>query len=653
MTTSDASGEKRSQSARYRFGGFELDATRRTLSTIDGQAIALTSRVFDTLLYLVRNHHRVIGKDELMREIWPDTFVEENNLNKNISILRRLLGETRDEHRFIVTIAGRGYEFVADVEGPGHEGRDSAAGADPENAAATGPATPDPRPITPAGGAPTPGRTTTRSRWLSLALLAALLAGLGITAGLWRAARRPADAPIRTLAVLPFQSLAADDRDEALELGMADALINEISATEGIIVRPLSSVRRYHRPDRDPIEAGREVGADLVLEGTIQSSDGRTRVTARLVRTSDGRQIWTSSFDEESGHLFDLQDSISERAVAALTTTLGGDARRRPRKRGTDDIEAYQLYMKGRFHQSKLVLPEARKSAELFRQAIELDPDYALAHVGLSDAYRSFALSGDAEPRDALARASDAAARALAIDPELPEAQVASGAIHFWYEWNWAGTEQKYRRALQLDPNHPAAYLLGAHLSSTLGHGDEAIARGRRARELDPLSLIANSAEAQFLFFAGRSDEALARLDRTLELDPEFWHAHLVRALILIENEMYSEAVIAADRAARVSGGNTQALAAQGWALAKAGDVPGARRVLARLHEEATRRHVPASNLAMLHNALGESDEALSWLERGLAGRDPLMVFLGVDRRWDNLREHPRFQRVIERMRLE
>lgn len=637
MTTSDAGGEKRSQSARYRFGGFELDATRRTLSTLDGEAIALTSRVFDTLLYLVRHHHRVIGKDELMREIWPDTFVEENNLNKNISILRRLLGETKDEHRFIVTIAGRGYEFVADVEEPENESPD---------ARASEPSIPVPQSRTLPSG-------RMRPLSLGLALVTTLLIGLAIAAILWRAGRRPADAPMRTLAVLPFQSLAADERDESLELGMADALINEISATEGIIVRPLSSVRRYHRPDRDPIEAGREVGADLVLDGAIQSSDGRTRVTARLVRTSDGRQIWTNSFDEETGHLFDLQDSISERAVAALTATLGGDARRRPRKRGTDDIEAYQLYMKGRFHQSKLVLPEARKSAELFRQAIELDPDYALAHVGLSDAYRSFALSGDTEPRGALARASDAASRALAIDPDLPEAQVASGAIHFWYDWDWAETERKYQRALQLDPNHPAAYLLGAHLSSTLGRGDEAIARGRRARELDPLSLIANSAEAQFLFFAGRNDAALAQLDRTFELDRDFWHAHLVRALVLTRKEMYPEAVIAADRAARVSGGNTQALAAQGWALAKSGDVAGARRLLARLHEEAARRHVPASNLAMLHHALGESDEALTWLERGLAERDPMMVFVGVDRRWDNIRDHPRFKRVIKQMHLE
>lgn len=645
MTTPDAGGEKRSQSARYRFGGFELDATRRTLSTLDGEAIPLTSRVFDTLLYLVRHHHRVIGKDELMREIWPDTFVEENNLNKNISILRRLLGETKDEHRFIVTIAGRGYEFVADVERPGDEEPDP----DPKDSGATGPA--DPHPVAAVAEAPSPDRTTTRARLL--AGLAALLVGLGLAAVLWRVGRQPADAPVSTLAVLPFQSLAADERDESLELGMADALINEISATEGIIVRPLSSVRRYHRADRDPIEAGREVGADLVLDGAIQSSDGRTRVTARLVRTTDGRQIWTSSFDEETRHLFDLQDSISERAVAALTATLGGDARRRSRKRGTENIEAYQLYMKGRFHQSKLVLPEARKSAELFRQAIELDPDYAIAHVGLSDAYRSFALSGDARPRDALARASEAAARALAIDPELPETQVASGAIDFWYDWDWAGTERKYRRALQLDPNHPAAYLLGAHLSSTLGRGEEAIARGRRARELDPLSLIANSAEAQFLFFAGRSDEALSQLDRTFELDRDFWHAHLVRALILIQKEKYPEAVIAAERAARVSGGNTQALAAQGWALARTGDVAGARRLLARLDEEAARRHVPASNLAMLHHALGESDEALTWLERGLAERDPMMVFVGVDRRWDTLRAHPRFQRVLERMHLE
>ncbi|MFN2443784.1 MAG: winged helix-turn-helix domain-containing protein, partial [Thermoanaerobaculia bacterium] len=652
MNGSDPSAEEPIRSKIYRFGPYRLDASKRKLYRDENDPIPLKSKVFDTLLYLVRNQQRVIEKDELMREIWSGTIVEENNLNKNISVLRRLLGETKDEHRFIVTIPGRGYQFVAEVceSDEGGEPVRSAAMPAESKGATSGDDAELPKS---AAGVREP--SSARGSRLYLVALAAAVSLAAVLAWMywWREDRAPVPGPIRIIAVLPFQSLVPEARDEAMELGMADALINKISSSEEIVVRPLSSVRRYGFPERDALAAGRELGADAVLEGTIQTSDQRTRIAARLIRTVDGKQIWTARFDEQVGHLFDVQDSISERVLAALTVKLGSDAQRRLRKRQTENVEAYQLYMTGRFHQSTLVLPQATRSAELYRRAIALDPDYALAYVGLSDAYRIFALSGDVDPRIALKDASDAAARAIELDPHLAESQVASGMVSFWYEWNWRAAEEKYRLALELDPHHPPAYVLAGHLFSSLGRGEAAIALGKRARELDPLSLIVNSAEAQFLFYARRHDDALARLDRVLELEPDFWHAHLVRSLIFADRKMFSEALASGERASRASGGNSQALAARGYALAGAGDLDAAREVLGQLQAQAATRHVPPYSLATIHNAIGQSEEALDLLERGFRERDPLMVFIGIDRRWSNLRGHPRFEELLRRMQLD
>ncbi len=568
----------------YEFGDFRLCAAKRLLYGRGDETIPLTPKVFDTLLYLVQNNRRVIEKDEMMTAIWGDTIVEENNLNKNISILRQVFGEKKNEHRFIVTIPGHGYKFVADV---------------------------------------------------------------------LEVSEKSADAPIKTVAVLPFKPLAADNRNEALELGMADALINKISTSEEITVRPLGSVRRFNGLEQDSLAAGRALRTDSVLEGTIQTAGERIRIAARLVRTSDGKQLWTGQFDQTFTDIFTVQDSISEKVLAALTLKLSGEAQKRLTRRDTENVEAYQLYMKGRFHQSKLILPEAKKGLEYFQQAIALDPNYALAYVGLVDVSVSFALSGDVPANETMPKAKAAALRAIELDANLPESQVALGLIDFWYEWNWTEAENNYQRALELDPNNAAAQFFYAHLNSNLGWHEKAIAMGKRARELDPLSLIINSCEGQFLSLSERGDEALARLQNTLELDPNFWHAHLVLSMVYTEKQMFAESVAEAEKAAQLSGGNSEAIAVKGYALAKSGKLTEARAVLDELLKLSNERYVPPYNFAIIYNALGEPEKALDNLEKAFAEKNVLMVFLKVEPKWNNLRSEPRFADLMRRMNFE
>ena len=648
----------------YEFGIFRIDPAKRLLIRRQNETVPLMPKAFETLLYLVEHPGKVIAKDELMSAIWADTNVEENNLTQNVSVLRRVLGEKHGENRFIVTIPGRGYKFVAEVRKI-----DAAQQTVPATESNQVPSSnfqvPDSTEFQVSDSKfqisnegdetqrpETTDHTTNRFRFVALAVFSVLALSL-IGFYLWRGNAKLNGGALKSIAVLPFKPLVAENRNEALEMGIADTLINKISSSGEIIVRPLGSVRRYNSLEQDSVVAGRELNVDSVLEGNIQTSGERVRISARLIRTADGIQLWTMNFDEKVTDIFVMQDSISQRVLAALTLKLNGDEQKRLTKHHTDNVEAYQLYMKGSFHASKLVLPEARKGVEYFRQAIAIDPNYPLPYIALSRAYLSFSLSGDIPADEAMPRAKEAALRAVELDETLADSHVAVGWTAFWYDWDWAEVEKRCQRALALDPNNAGAHFLYAHLNSNLGRHEEGIKMGGHARELDPLSLITNSAEGQFLFFGGRSDESLSRLQKTLELDPNFWHAHLVSSMVYTEKGMFAEAVAEADKAAKSSGGNSQAVAMKAYVLAKWGKPSEARAVLTELQTPSTARYVAPYNFALIYNALGDSNAAVGYLEKALAEKNALMVFLKVEPKWNNLRSDSRFISLLKRMRFE
>ncbi len=441
-------------------------------------------------------------------------------------------------------------------------------------------------------------------------------------------------------------------RNEALEMGITDTLINKISSSDEIIVRPFSSVRRYRSLEQDSMQAGQELGVDSILEGSIQTVGEQIRISARLFRARDGKQLWSGKFDEKFTDIFSVQDSISERVLAALDLKLNSTLRKRVTKRYTDNAEAYQLYMKGNFHASKIILPESKKGVAYYQQAIALDPNYVLPYVGLARAYTTFSLSGEVPANEAMPLGKAAAIRALELDDTLAESHIAVGLIAFWYDWKWREAEKRYQRAMAIDPNNPLSYFYYAHLNSNSGRHEDAIAMGKRARELDPLSLITNSLEGQFNFYGGRYDEAISRLQKTLELEPTFWHPHLILSMVYAEKGMFAEAVAEADQAAKLAGGNVQAMSMKGYALAKSGKLEEARAVLAELQQSALTRYVAPYNFAVIHNALDETDTTFDYLEKAFAGRSVLMVFLKVDPKWNNLKNDKRYQDLLLRTGL-
>ena len=627
----------------YEFENYRIDADKRLLFGRDGEPVALMPKAFEILLYLVRNGGRVIEKDELMSSVWPDTIVEENNLTQNISALRRVLGEKSRENRFIVTVPGHGYKFVADVREA--DAVEEMAGDDGNTVRASPPpdATYDPDNSRPAD-------SISGRKWLiAIGVLCVFaLASMGLLLWRERAAGNP-DERIRSLAVLPFKPLGPKERDESLELGMADTLIMKLGGNAEMTVRPLAAVMRFGTLEQDPAAAGRALGVDAVIDGNIQSSEGRVRVNAKLIRVRDGKQLWAGKFDENSTDIFAIQDSISQRAADALRVALGSQGYRRY----TDNAEAYELYMKGRFHTLRLIRPEVEKGISYFEQAIAVDTNYTLAYIGLANASRALVLTSDVRPMDVMPKGKEAAKKAVELDPALGGSWNALANYTFWYDFDWAAAERQYKKAIDLDPADTESRALYAHMLSNTGRHDEALAQIRRARELDPVSLLVNALEGQMLFFAGRGDEARSTLDAAGEMDPKFWLVPLFKTRIYLQRQMYDEAIAAARRASELSGGNAEAEAIVGYALARSGRKNEAVEVLSALEKRAASTYVPSYDLAFLHLALGDRDESVSLLEKAFANHEAQMVFLKVDPKWDDLRGDARFRAIMARMHLD
>jgi serine/threonine-protein kinase len=434
---------------------------------------------------------------------------------------------------------------------------------------------------------------------------------------------------------------------------MADSLITKLSNSRQIIVRSLASVRKYGGLDQDSLAAGRELQADSVLEGNVQKSGDHIRVTARLINVADGASLWAGTFDEKMTDVFGVQDAISQKVADALALRLSGEEKERLTRRYTDNVEAYQLYLTGRYHWAKFTPLDIRKGIGFFQKAIELDPKYALAYFGFAEANRSLAINADVPSKDCLPQAKAAAIKALEIDDSLAEAHASLSFSLIWYDWDWVGGAREAQRAIALNPNSAHSHFALAHVLSDQGHHNEALAEMARARELDPVFLLYRALEGMFFHHARRDAEALDRLQKTVDLDPNFWVTHLMLGKVYTQQRKYSEAIEELDKARELSHGNSEAIASIGYAAALAGDKPKAWAVLDELKSLSNEHYVPPVNVALVSSSLGEKDEALASLEKGCSERDVRLTLLKVDPRWDSLRSDPRFVAILKRIGLQ
>ena len=636
----------------YRFHEFSVDPTQRRLTGAAGAPVELSPRHFDALLYFVEHAGDLLTKDALLAALWPGLVVEENSLSQTISVLRRALGDDAQNSRCIQTVPRRGFRFVARVTRD--EVRAASEPIDIESREA--PAAVLPNASTPpleAAVEVAQGVLPGRRRLIGASAAGVALASAGAAAWWWHLAPVSTANTPTTLAILPFKPLVANPRDEMLELGMADSLIARLSNLPGVAVRSVGSVRRYGGPEQDPIGAARDLNVVWIVDGTVQRWGSQVRVTARLLNTASGEAAWSGSFDESFTGMFDLQDAISTKVAQVLAPHL----ERRDRKRlagagGTRNLDAYQLYLAGRHQAQGIRTAGLVKSLDLYRQAIALDPEYALAYVGIAESNRRMIFGADGEPMKTFAEAKRHAQRAVEIDPGLAEAHASIGWNRFWHDWDWPGAEAAFRQAILLNPSESNAHFGYSQLLETLGRDAEAIEQLRIARELDPLSIILLTLESGSLFAAGKRDEARQRLQRVFDIEPDFWVAHMARAGMQRAEGKTPEAIESLERADRFADGSSQAAAALGSLLARTGARDRALQVLARLDDAARHRHVPPTSAGLIHIGLGNLTAALDALEAGFAARDVRMTLVKADGRWKAVRNDPRYVALMQRMKL-
>ena len=624
----------------YEFGPFRLDASEHLLLR-DGVAVPLEPKVFDTLLLLIRNSGHLLEKGELMDEVWPDAAVEEGSLTRNISTLRRSLGDGENGLRYIETVPRRGYRFVAGVRELGDE---SPAPAEDEHTGAR-------QSGGEAGGPPAPGRHGAGNfkGYKGGAVVAAV--GLVIALGVFAYinATRGDSAAIDSVAVLPFANAGDDPHMEYLSEGIAENLINNLSQLPQLKVIARSSTFRYKGKEVDPEEVARAVGVRAVVTGRIVQRGEDLQISVELMSATDKTQMWGEQYHRRASDLQAVQAEISRAIAEKLRLRLTGAQERQLARRATNNAQAYQLYLTGMFHMRKGNLDGYRNALDYLKQAVTLDPSFALAFASMPAVYSNLAATGGLGPGEALSKGKAAAQKALELDGALAEAHNGLAVIRR-QEWDWAGAEESFRRAIELNPNLAAAHgNYALHLAIT-GRTAEALSENRRSQELDPFRITYKGGEGGILLGARMYDEALRVFSDVVRMQPDYALAHVGLGHTYVAKGMYAEAVGEFRRAGSLNGGVTNGLIDEGYAYAMWGKRAEALAVLNRL--KASREYVSPAGVAVLHAALGDKEAAFRWLERAYAEHDSQLQHLKVDPRCDGLRSDPRFADLLRRMRL-
>jgi TolB-like protein/Flp pilus assembly protein TadD len=583
----------------YTFDSFCLDAEERVLLRA-GKHVSLTPKAFATLLLLIEKSGHIVKKEELMKVVWPDTFVEESNLAQNIFKLRKVLSEDDGQHHYIETVPRRGYRFIASV-------RES----------------------------PAPGSEVESRR---------------------RATAEPTKAQtedkiIDSIAVLPFANDSNDLTLAYLSDGVAESIINNLSRLPLLKVMARSTTFRYRGPEVEAWKIGQRLNVGAVLTGRVYKFGRNIVIGVELVNTTDGSQVWGEKYQRPASNILAVQEEIAKKVAVTLRLKLSRKERQRLEKRDTNNTEAYLSYLKGRYFWNKRTEEGLKKSVEYFSRAIEADNRYALAYSGLADSYNMLCGYSILSPDKAYPRAKEAALNALKLDETLAETHASLAHINMLFEWDWAAAEKEYRRAIELDPNRAASHHWFSVYLRIMGRFEEALVELETALKLEPLSLIVNAALGTHFHLARQPDRAVEQLSKTIEMDANFPYAYFILGVAHGQAGRHREAITELRKAVRLSD-NPEYLSRLGCLYASSRKKSEARAILHKLRELRKRKYVAGYDLAVLHAALGENDGAFAWLETAFAEHDETLCLLGIDPILDGLRLDPRFDGLLNRVGL-
>jgi len=631
---------------RLRFGVFELDPRAGELRK-HGLRVRLQEQPFQVLAMLLEHPGEVLTREELQRKLWPaDTFVDfDHGLNKAINKIREALSDSADSPRFVETVARRGYRFLAEVKVA-----DSAPVRSQDLAT-------EPHPVAEArdrldlAGKPAMLKHLLSSfAWkapaLVLLLLVASLAGWKLHS--WK---RPS-LVIRSLAVLPLESLSSDASQDYFADGMTDELISDLGQISALRVISRTSVMAYKRARKPLPQIARELNVDAVVEGTVLRSGDQVRITAQLIEASTDKHLWSQSYQGELRDTLALQNQVARAIADQIRINLNPQEQAALKNVKVVNPQAYESFLKGRYFWNKRTADGLKVALAYFNQAIDEDPKYAQAYSGLADTY---SLLGDWQyavmtPKEALPKAKAAATKALELDSALGEAHNSLAFCLDGFDWDFDSAGKEFRRAIELNPGYATAHHWYAWHLSLLGQYDDAIAEMRKAESLDPLSLIINADLAELLVLAHSYEEAIRQSRKTIEMDPNFALAHNQLAQAYLQKHMNDEAVAELQEAAQLSGESPTVMANLGRAYAASGKRSEAIKLLSALKKRSNSIYSHGSEIAVIYAALGDTDQAMNWLEKGFEERFNPGVLLRPG--FDPLRSDPRFQDLLRRIGL-
>jgi DNA-binding winged helix-turn-helix (wHTH) protein/TolB-like protein/Flp pilus assembly protein TadD len=587
----------------YEFGPFRLEVDRQ-LFLREGQAVHLKPKVFDLLVTLVQSGGQVLTKENLMERLWPDSFVEENNLTVSIFALRKALGTIHDRQSYVRTIPRRGYRFAAEVR----YSDDDACDVNESNP-----------------GVAAPGCDNAGHKGYA----------------------------VKSLAVLPLAIIGTGLSEEYLGLGLADALITRLGNLKQVQVKPTSTIRKYAAANQDSLTVGRELGVDIVLEGSIRKAGERVRVTIQLVTVKEGVTLWAEMFDEPLTDIFVVEDSISRQVAGALRLKLTGAEERRLAKRQTISTEAYRAYTQGRFFCHKKNCDDVKKGITYFESAIELDAGYAQPYAGLAEAYMQLGNIEAMPARQAYLKAKQYVMQALQLDDDLAEAHTALGKIKMLNEWDWRGADEEFTRAIELNARYPLAHQIRAVYLRHNGRFDEALTETDIALELDPVSPGIITTRAIVLTCARRYAAAMKELERALELDGRYPVAHFAAGLAYTQQARYEEAIAEFRKVNSILKGQVpEVMSRIAYVYAVSGCAGAAQELIGSLTERARTEYISPYHIATIYAGLGRAERTFELLEQSYQDKDFELSQLKVDFCMDGLRADPRMTSLLSRIGL-
>lgn len=577
----------------YEFHGFRLDEAQLRLLYQD-QSVPLKPKILDLLLFLIQKRGQLIGKEELMREIWPDAIVEENNITVSMSILRKTLGEAHGTHQFIETVPRRGYRFVAEVTERSPEPMTSGESYQTDDI-------------------------------------------------------EPREELIDSLAVLPQEGPDKDVNLEYLSDGITESIINVLSRIPKLRVLACSTVFRFKGKDIDPQQVGQVLNVKAVMMIRVIRLGDKLIIRSELVKVADGSQLWGEQYDRSPSDILAIQEEIAKAITQSLKFKLTRSDQISLAKRYTYNSEAYQLYLRGRYFWNKFSKEWVLRAIEDFKQAIAIDSNYALAYCGLADAY--FRLSNvHFPPNEVLPKAKEAALRAVEIDENLAEAHSSLGLVRVYYDHDWDRAEIEFRQAVRLNPDLVLAHQrLGSYLAF-MGRFEESIRHYETALEIDPLSLQHNVNLATAYFLRGEYQKAIDQLKKTSELEPNYLPTHFVLGCVYIQQGCLEDAIEELQLTYTLDDEAYLAMGFMGYAYALAGQRAEAETMLNVLLEVSQRKYVSPYSMLVIHLALGPEERVFELLEQLYEERNDWLVWLKVCPELRTLRNNPRFQNLLRRI---